>query len=672
MKLDACSAILTLRRSPPTESASRPRAIGRDPSHPGDVAMTNRKPMNVPLLVCLLTGAIHAAPVERDGGGHTVASPDSRVVFELASDPATGRLAYSVRFQDRPVVTAGALGLDIDGQVVGWDGAASLESTQVRESEWAPPHGERARIIDHHREAVFALNGDAAAPRVRLMVRAYDEGVALRYRVESAGAMVVRAEMTSFPLPEAATVWTSRTAQGVITRQPIAAVKGLVERPLLAEIGPDLWAAFGEAALIDHARMKFERAGASTLVARLDGPCSYPGPFETPWRYVRVAGSPAALLAGNALMLNLNEPSRIGAADWIRPGKVLREVTLTTDGALRAVAFAARHRIDFVHLDAGWYGREDDDASDASGVHLDPKRSAGPLDLPAVIAAARAKGVGVILYVNRRALERQLEQILPLYESWGVAGIKFGFVRVGSQEATRWLHGAIARCADHHLMVDVHDEYRPTGVERTYPNFMTSEGVRGDEESPTTAQVLATIFTRGLAGPADHTNCYFAPRVPAMGSHAAQLAKTICVYSPWQYLFWYDRPPGPGDGADTRSVIRDVPEMSFFERLSTTWDESLILEGHPDSHVAIARRRGEAWFVGTLNGPSSRGFEIPLDFLVPDRSYRLELFTDSPDAPAPTHVRIDASTVDRSSRIRSTIAPGHGLAAILTPLPRSR
>ena len=137
----------------------------------------------------------------------------------------------------------------------------------------------------------------------------------------------------------------------------------------------------------------------------------------------------------------------------------------------------------YVEFDAGWYGPESDAHSDAREVHLDPMRNPNPhaLDLHAVIKYGNAKGIGVILYVNHLALERQADELFPLYEKWGVKGVKFGFVNVGSQHWTSWLHEAIRKAAKHRLMVDIHDEFRNTGYQRTYPNLMTVRGNRGSQ-----------------------------------------------------------------------------------------------------------------------------------------------------------------------------------------------
>jgi len=411
--------------------------------------------------------------------------------------------------------------------------------------------------------------------------------------------------------------------------------------------------------------LKLTRTGTSSLAAVLDGKVTFTGSFISPWRVVRVASSPAALLQGNDIRFNLNEPPKLAETSWIRPGKVLREVTLTTTGAIACIDFAASHGLQYIMFDAGWYGPEGSPQSDATRVNLDPARSRGPLDLPAVIAHAKTKQIGVILYVNQIALSRQLDQILPLYQSWGVAGIKFGFVNVGPQPATRWLHEAVAKCAAHRLMVDIHDEYRPTGVSRTWPNLLTQEGIRGDEESPTNTAVLDTVFTRCLAGAGDQTNCYFAPRISKMGSHASQLAKSVLIFSPWQFLFWYDRPVGPPGGP---SIIAEVPELDFFKRLPTVWDETRWLDGYPGAHATVARRKGETWFIGALNGPAIRDFSVPLGFLPAGGDDRLAISSADPPATTATKVRIATSVVNRSTAITRNVNAGNGFAAVLTPV----
>jgi alpha-glucosidase len=307
----------------------------------------------------------------------------------------------------------------------------------------------------------------------------------------------------------------------------------------------------------------------------------------------------------------------------------------------------------YVEFDAGWYGPENKDESDARTVNVDPARSKGPLDLREVVNYASSKNIGVLLYVNRKALEKQLDELLPIYSSWGIAGIKFGFVQVGNQKFTSWLHESARELASYKMIMDVHDEYRPTGFSRTYPNFLTQEGVRGDEESPSNSHTLITMFTRMIAGPADNTVCYYNERVDKkMGSHASQLAKTVCLFSPLQFLYWYDRPANIGD----------EPELEFFNNVPTVWDETKVLHGKIGEYGMIARKKGDVWFIGGINGNEATTLEVKFSFLDPEKKYSAKIYSDDPATETKTHVRIDSMVVDRRTVLPIRLKANNGIA----------
>jgi alpha-glucosidase len=454
---------------------------------------------------------------------------------------------------------------------------------------------------------------------------------------------------------------------------PLSKLKNDCERPLTIEIDDGLYASVAEAGLVDYARMRLspDEGQAHTVVSSLAGEVNAAAPLTTPWRVVMLGRSPGELLERNYLILNLNEPCAIADTSWIKPGKVIREVTLTTAGGMACVDFAAEHNLQYVEFDAGWYGHEYSDKSDARTISVDPKRSKGPLDLHAVIEYARQRDIGIILYVNRRALERQLGEILPLYEKWGIKGVKYGFVRVGSQQWTTWLHEAVRKAAEHHLMVDIHDEYRPTGYSRTYPNLMTQEGIAGDETRPSNNLTLTILFTRMLAGAADNTICYYDPRVDENASHAYQLAKSVCLYSPWQFLYWYDRPDRSprrtGGAGGSRNVIGDEPELEFFDQVPTVWDDTKVVCGEIGEYAIIARRSGESWFIGCMNGDATRTLDVPLDFLDKDRTYTARIYADDLAVRTRTHVKISRRLVDSQTVLKAELAPRGGEAIRICP-----
>ena len=622
-----------------------------------------------------------AAPLE-------LKSPDGRlaVVFDVKTlGSVPGCPCYRVDFKGRPVIAESRLGLVLtNAPSFDQELKLSASATRSHDETWRPVCGERAEIRDHYNELSVELEDGQAQPRrLRLTFRAYDEGAAFRYELPKQPGLesfTIARELTQFHFPSDCPAWATYQAQGVYEHVPLSAIRPGCERPLVVEVADDLVAAVAEARLVDYARMKLRPAARvpHALEAFLDaerganGLVSGAAPFASPWRAILVAESPGKLLEQNYLLADLNDPCALADTSWIKPGKCIREVTLTTAGGKACVDFAVQRGLQYVEFDAGWYGNEYDAASDASGVHVDPKRSKGPLDLAEVIRYGAEHGIGVLLYVNHLAAEKQLDRILPLYRQWGVKGVKYGFVNVGSQRWTAWLHEAIRKAAEQHLMVDVHDEYRPSGYSRTYPNLMTAEGVRGDETSPTNSQTIAIAFTRMLAGPADNTVCYYDARVDRMASHAYQLAKPVCLFSPWQFLYWYDRPGAApqrtGGAGGAQTTIGDEPELEFYNALPTTWDETRVLEGRIGGHALIARRSGGRWFVGCLNSGQPRTFALTLDFLPRAQGYEARIYTDDPAVPTRTHVRIERRRVDAATVLSLKAGATGGAAVWLQPV----
>jgi len=622
----------------------------------------------------VLTGTTSAVAVE-------LKSPDGKLVLHFdipAKGSAKGCPVYSVRFQGRAVLVESRLGLELrDGSLTG-DFEIVDQTTSTSDTTWKPVLAERATIRDHFNQLVVELRrAQPPQSRLQLTFRAYNEGVAFCYTVpEQPGlsSFVITREATQFAFPGDATAWATYRAQGnydpsqsqkgpLCGPVPLSQVQPGVERPLTVRVAGDLYASITEARLVDYARMKLRLAAGfeHTLEAFLDAERGVNGevmgkmPFTSPWRVVMVARSPGQLLEHNELVLNLNDPCALADTSWIKPGKVIRAVSLTTKGGKACVDFAVRQGLQFIEFDAGWYGNENDPESDASRVHLDPKRNADPnaLNLQEVIDYANAQGIGVILYVNHRAMEKQLDEILPLYQKWGVKGVKYGFVNVGSQYWTAWLHEAIRKAAAHKLMVDIHDEFRSTGYQRTYPNLMTVEGVCGNEEFPTPVHNATLPFTRFLTGPADYTFCWYDKRLK--NTHAHQLALSTIFFSPWQFLYWYDQP----------AAFDGDPALDYWKNLPTAWDETRVLQGDIGRVVTVARRKGGEWFLGSI-APGDGKVQIPLAFLPPGEKFTAQIYSDpQPGETGDKQVRIEERIVDAQTTLQSVIPSNGGLAARL-------
>jgi alpha-glucosidase len=601
----------------------------------------------------------------------SIQSPDGNIKITFSTSDSLS-VYYTVESGDELLLLPSRLGFQLREAP---DIGINLEIVSVSESEvnqsWNPVYGEKEEVPDNYHQAVIRFRETEGAKReFEITSRAYNEGVAFQYTLlpqRNNDQQAVEKELTEFCFADNYMCWVSDRAQAEYKRVPLSAISQPAERPLVVEAG-DKFLAIGEAGLIDFSRMKLMKSEKeNTLVASLHDSSVITLPYTTPWRIFMVGDSPGELLENNYFLQNLNAPCATEDVSWIKPGKVIREVTLTTKGGMACVDFAVANGLQYIEFDAGWYGNEYDEASDATTVTVDPKRSPGPLDLHGVIEYAESKGVGVILYVNRRALEKQIDEILPLYRSWGIKGVKYGFVQVGSQEWTAWLHEAVKKADENQLMVDIHDEYRPTGFSRTYPNLMTQEGIRGDEESPTNGHTLITLFTRMLAGAGDNTICYYAPRVTEnMGGHVSQLAKGVMMYSPWQFLFWYDRPPNSSDvmggvpGA--MGFIENDPELDFFRQMPTVWDDTKVLEGKIGEYATIARKAGDEWFLGSLTGPEPRTIELDLSFLDAGTNYGATVFSHDQGSGSSTNVKTEKIQVQAGSTLQFQIGASSGLA----------
>jgi alpha-glucosidase len=600
----------------------------------------------------------------------TLLSPDKniKVIFSNGNN-IQSLVSYNLFNGDQQVLKKGMIAFDMKALNSGTFSLSGVKRKAVS-SSWQTVYGERKNIPDKYNEVSFYFKSSANRnTQIKIICRAYNEGFAFQYQIfQKNQPMVLDNELSRFEFPANATAWVSSLAQSPITETKINDIKEVVERPLTVRLSSHHFVALGEAALVNFARMKFASEGSNTLITRLYGEVRNTDSLNSPWRYVLIGKSPADLLQKNYLILNLNEPNQIANTSWIHPGKVLRESTLTTTGAINSIDFAASNGIGYISFDAGWYGKEDSDTSDATRVSLDPARSKGSLDLKRVIAYGEKNNVGVILYVNRRALERQLDTLLPLYQSWGIKGLKFGFVQVGSQQWTNWLHEAVRKAAKYKMVVDIHDEYRPTGYSRTYPNLLTQEGIRGDEESPFTEHTVTSLFTRSITGAADNTICYFTNRVDKMGSHAAQMAKSVCIYSPLQFLYWYDSPVPDSLKTGKEGEIQSVSELAWFKALPTVWDDTKVLEGDMESFATIARKKGDSWFIGSLNGVRPRKVKWLCDFLDKGKKYKAVIYTDDSTMNTSTNVKITTININYRSNLTFNIAERNGIAVHIFPL----
>jgi alpha-glucosidase len=612
--------------------------------------------------------------------GQSLSSPDGKYTINMDG------MTYTITYNNKVIVERSQLGVDIDnrlfesalavprGENENWCSDLELKGEEriTVDTTWTPLYGENNCIRDHYNQMVLhyekGSNGQGVVSEgydkrkyyaMDIVVRAYNEGIAFRYHFPEVANNLflhIKDEITSFRMPDGTMAWYEEWAQGPYIKRDLKMKNEGCEwfeseRPLLLQVPSGHYVALLEAQMKDYTRGKFRLKAENELQVAMYDCADIISPYNTPWRVVMVGEKAVDLINHKEIILNLNEERAEGNWAWVRPGKAFRSCRLDKEYIMRSIDYCAEFGIDYVELDAGWYGPEGRVESDARKV-IETR----DFTMPEICQYAQSKGVGVWVYVNQRALYRQLDELLPLYQQWGISGIKFGFVHVGNQQWSTWLHSAIEKCARYHIMVDIHDEYRPTGLSRTYPHLLTQEGIRGNEEMPDADHNTLLPFTRYLCGPGDYTLCYFNNRVKNTKGH--QLAMAAVYYSPLQFYFWYDLP----------FVDKGEEELKFWKDCPTTFEESTALDGMPGEYIIQARRSGNEWYVGAMTNTQARTITIPTDFL-PKGKYVVEIYNDDPTLSTRTKVKREQMKVKGGGKpIVLQLQPSGGAALHFTPI----
>lgn len=597
-----------------------------------------------------------------------LSSPDGKNTVTFSKTDK--ELSYSVNRDDEKVILPSRAGLDLDNRVwemaLGkrdlvqpdcWMDLLTVDSVTYGNSvnrEWNPLYGERSTVKDSYNPATLHMSRkDKSDYRLDVEVRAYDEGIAFRYFFPEHPAAIfhkVVEDLTDYTFPEGTMAWSEQWAQSKFDYSPVDSISRPVERALTLELPTGKWVALLDADVDDWCLTKLQaREGKpGTLSSVMYSPVDIVTYYATPWKIIMLADSPGELIENNDIVNNLN-PEREGDFSWVRPGKIMRSA-ISTEAGLKTIDFCAAHNIPYMLYDWQWYMPCTSHDGDATKV-------VDKVDMKKVIEYGKEKGVGVWLYVNQHALMKQMDELFPLLHEWGVAGVKSGFVQYASHRWATWLHDMVRKAADNHLMMNIHDEFRPSGFSRTYPNLLTQEGICGNEEFPDATHNVTLPFTRMLNGAADYTICYYDKRLK--NTHAHQLAASLVFYSPLQTIFWYDNP----------DLYGGEPEIEWFEKLQATFDDSKVIDGYPGKGITIARRKGDNWWLGCLTNNEGEKKEIPLDFLPEGKKYKAEIYTDGGEkVKTKTQVAVNSKRVSSKDILKFDIKPRGGVAIYLTPV----
>ncbi len=601
--------------------------------------------LNLILVCCLLLVSMRL-----DAKSLKLVSPDENqsITFKLLD----GELFYHVEYKGKTVLGDSKLSLSIEGQDdLNKNFKIKKSTSDSKTNSWKPVVGSKSVYPDIYNElSVQLVEKDGDKREIGLTFRAYNEGLAFRYEIDSQDKLknyTLSSENSEFQFTDDHYVYFDDYPQADYEKVRLSAMPENAIRPLLLETG-SVYIAIAEAGSVEHyAPLKLNRSKKNCLISGFrSGKVKVTQALTTPWRVIMVAEQPGTLVEHHYLLQNLSPENAIGETDWIKPGKCWRS-GLTTEEGKAIVDQAVKWNYQYVHYDAGWYGPERDRKSN-------PVKPIPGINITEITRYAKANGVGVICYINKIAIsDYDMENTFKTYEEWGISGLKFGFVDWQSQEDMAFLYKAIRMAAKYHMIVDIHDNYRLTGMERTYPNLLTVEGILGNEEKTTNEpyNVLITSFARMIAGAGDFTPCYLNGRVI---SRSWQLALGIVFYSPLQYLHWYDGP---------QKYTGTYPELEFWQKMPVTWDDSKVINGEVGEHMTVARKSGDEWFIGSLTN-KARSIDIPLSFL--DKgNYTAKIYKESKDDKK--YVSIETKNVNSLRTLNAVMSDGSGYAVWIFP-----
>ena len=639
------------------------------------------------LALALLTSLTGRAASQPD---HALRSPDARIEVRIALGD---RLRYDVVVDDRVLVERSTLSMTIDAQTLGVAPVLVASRPSSHDEVVKPSVGQKAAVLrDRCNQLRLEMSGGYA-----VVFRAYNEGVAYRFETAwPAAEVTVQREEAGFRFtgdytafyPEEESFFSHNErhflprALGDLSSTNLASIPVVVDadsvKIAIAESDvddyPGLWlrgtggngldAIFPPVAL-EERREKDRHVRVATpadYIAKTRGTRTYP------WRLLGIARRDGDLIT-NPLVYLLATPSQIVDTSWIKPGKVAWDwwnavnvagVDFTsgvnTDTYRHYIDFAARHGLEYVILDEGWYVL-------GNALQVVPA-----IDMDALTAYARERNVGIILWVIWKTLDDQLDAALDRFERWGIKGLKIDFMQRDDQAIVNFYHRVTREAAKRRLLVDYHGGIRPALMTRTWPNLMTVEGVRGMEWSKWSTHVhpehdVTLPFTRMFLGPMDYTpgamvnaaRGSFAPlfsRPMSQGTRCHQLAMYVVFESPLQML------------ADSPSnYAREPDAMAFLESVPTVWDETRVLDARLADYVVVARRSGAEWYVGAMTDWTPRELDVDLSFL-PAGAFRMEVWADGVNANRwGEDTRRTTTEVTSASSVRIRMAEGGGWVA---------
>ncbi len=558
-------------------------------------------------------------------------SPDGNI--ELVFNTENNIPVYSINYKSQEVILPSSLGMDManDGLISDQLKIEKVSEKYVEE-DYPVYAGKTDQVKTAYNQLTVALIERCDSPRkMSVIFRVYDDGVAFRYIVpnqRNIDKYHLKQEFTQFKLPESTDCWmlslgryTSSYEAHFIRCEPGQInVKDIIGLPLTFKIGDQIAGAIAEADLTNYAGMYLHEdpRDSAALVSSLSPRLDYKSlavmaakELISPWRVIMLGDNESELIKSN-IITNLNDPCVIENPSWIKPGKCAWDWwnhqkvpdDIGFEGGMNNatmkyfIDFAAEYNLEYFLIDAGWYG-------DHRNPNEDITTCIPEIDMKALVEYGSKKNVDILVWVNWKSLDNQMEDAMALYEKWGIKGIKIDYMNRDDQKMVDFYHRTLQKAAKHKLLIDFHGAYKPTGIRRTYPNMMTREGIYGLEMSRggtnVTPEHNVTIpFTRMLLGPMDYTpggflNVKRKDYIPGnhpptvFGTRAHQLAMYVVYESPLQMV------------SDWPGAYRGTKGGEFLKSVPASWDKTITIDGKIGDYIILARKSGQKWYMGAMS-----------------------------------------------------------------------
>ncbi|MBC7889333.1 MAG: glycoside hydrolase family 97 protein [Ferruginibacter sp.] len=653
------------------------------------------------LLLLLLTVSVVAAQKNKS---FTLASPDGKIIVNLE---AGTKMNWSVKHGQDLIIAPSAISLTLASTEVLGDNATVISSKNTTvNTVFNTPLYKKKSVMDHYNQLAINCKGDYS-----VIFRAYNDGVAYRFFTKKKGEIIISSEEANFNFDNDYKCFVPyvrdfrgpeqyiQSYEALYTEAPVSKVykDTLGFLPILIETG-NKRAVILEADLEDYPGMFIspnapagkgfkgvfapyplaEFQGGynmlNTMVSKRAGYiATVNGTRSFPWRAVVISDNDAAL-ANNDMVQKLASPSRIADESWIKPGKVAWDwwndwnishvdfkAGINTETYKYYIDFASANKVEYVVLDEGWSN------------NLDLMNVSGKINLKEIIDYGKQKNVGVILWASWYATDKKLDEAFSTYSSMGIKGFKIDFMDRDDQKMVASLYVISKKAAEYKLLLDYHGMYKPTGLQRTWPNVLNFEGVKGMENVKWTPnddvpRYDVTIpFIRMMAGPMDYTpgamrnstKAYFRPNnsLPmSQGTRCHQLAMYVVFEAPLQMLA--DNPT---------AYMKEQESTDFIAKMPTVFDETVALDGKVGEYIALARKKNNEWFVGAMSNWNERDLVIDLSFLG-EGKFEAEIFKDGMNANKDaTDYKRQVITVSSKDKINIHLANGGGWAARIYP-----